>query len=623
MKKNVLFFALLVIFAATINLSAQPQPPANLQAELITTWHGEIVKLTWEPPVEFQLRFKIYKKNGAVSDTGSFYVRHNGMWGEAFHDHEVITGETYSYYVTAFNRDGVSDPSDTVEITIEEPVQADPAFVSGTVTDDSDNSPVPGVKVIIFPQENFHHSVITFTDTLGNYSADIPPGDYFVRYMKLGFWYEYYDNTRYFDEADLVTFGEGDSLVIDAGLEPFACPAQYTLSGTVTDADNNPVVSKMFVYRLRHNSHHHHHGHIITDSLGNYSVNVIEGDSVIVFARPLDCALMPEFYEDKATFEEADRVLIDGDVTDINFIIEPKPVFENSIAGSVSDSNGVAVMGIVNGFRLNTTPSVRRCYTTLVDSLGDYTLENMLPGQYIILVKPEGDYLPTFFRYDGAQAPHWINADSLEVDTTSMITGIDFNVIPHIQYGESVIGGIVHNSDGLAVGGAYVFAFDNTTGTGSFAVTAEDGSYMIEGLIPGNYTVFGDKYTYTNETIAEVDVDYGQNQYASANLVLKGGENTLSVDSDSEAPVAYALGQNYPNPFNPSTTISFSLPEASNVTLKVFDSLGREVATLISGDVSAGTHNVTFDASGLASGLYVYRIEAGDFSAAKKLLLLK
>jgi hypothetical protein len=86
----------------------------------------------------------------------------------------------------------------------------------------------------------------------------------------------------------------------------------------------------------------------------------------------------------------------------------------------------------------------------------------------------------------------------------------------------------------------------------------------------------------------------------------------------------YNLDQNYPNPFNPSTRIAFNLPNSSNVTLKVYDILGTEVAELISNEQkAAGKYEVNFDASSLASGTYIYRIQAGDFVQTRKMILLK
>ena len=85
----------------------------------------------------------------------------------------------------------------------------------------------------------------------------------------------------------------------------------------------------------------------------------------------------------------------------------------------------------------------------------------------------------------------------------------------------------------------------------------------------------------------------------------------------------YELAQNYPNPFNPTTNISYSIVKSSKVTLKVYDILGREVRTLVNRVQASGKYTVSFNTSNLASGVYFYRINAGDFIATKKLMLVK
>jgi hypothetical protein len=93
----------------------------------------------------------------------------------------------------------------------------------------------------------------------------------------------------------------------------------------------------------------------------------------------------------------------------------------------------------------------------------------------------------------------------------------------------------------------------------------------------------------------------------------------LNPDKTTDgSPAGYVLEANYPNPFNPSTTISFSIPQAQHVSLIVFDALGREVATLVDSELGAGSHSVTFDGKNLSSGVYVYRIRAGDASTGSE-----
>ena len=107
------------------------------------------------------------------------------------------------------------------------------------------------------------------------------------------------------------------------------------------------------------------------------------------------------------------------------------------------------------------------------------------------------------------------------------------------------------------------------------------------------------------------------------NGVYSSKVSITAVKEEKNIPLAFSLSQNYPNPFNPSTVISYDLPKASHITLKVYDIIGREVANLYEGNQQAGTYTVNFNAFHLASGVYFYQLHAGDFVATKKLLLLK
>jgi predicted outer membrane repeat protein len=100
-------------------------------------------------------------------------------------------------------------------------------------------------------------------------------------------------------------------------------------------------------------------------------------------------------------------------------------------------------------------------------------------------------------------------------------------------------------------------------------------------------------------------------------------ENLGEAHPATSLPLEFALGQNYPNPFNPTTAISYQLSANGHVSLRIYDTAGRLVTTLVSGWREAGSHQVTWDASGLPSGLYFCRVQAGDFSAVQKLILLK
>ncbi len=97
-----------------------------------------------------------------------------------------------------------------------------------------------------------------------------------------------------------------------------------------------------------------------------------------------------------------------------------------------------------------------------------------------------------------------------------------------------------------------------------------------------------------------------------------------AVDGQQSAqPLTYSLDQNYPNPFNPSTSISFTLKKSGMTTLEVYNILGSRVATLINRNLSAGSHNINFNAENLPSGVYLYKLSSGNIVLTKKMVLLK
>jgi len=162
----------------------------------------------------------------------------------------------------------------------------------------------------------------------------------------------------------------------------------------------------------------------------------------------------------------------------------------------------------------------------------------------------------------------------------------------------------------------YGFEIERKAGSRS----SEAGNFKKIGFVEGNgnsnspkYYSFEDnnltagKYSYR---LKQIDTD-GQFEYSKV------------IEVELGAPMKYELTQNYPNPFNPTTTIQFSLPESGNVKLTVYNILGEQVAELVNENKEAGVHTINFNASELNSGLYIYKLTAGNFSDVKKLMVVK
>lgn len=169
----------------------------------------------------------------------------------------------------------------------------------------------------------------------------------------------------------------------------------------------------------------------------------------------------------------------------------------------------------------------------------------------------------------------------------------------------------------------------------TYVATDLDGdalTYAFNGEVPEGATINGTtgefswtpKFNQTAIYLIKVRVGDGHGGIAETVAEITVTEDTTVVGvEDFAVPTEYALEQNYPNPFNPTTIIRFGLPEQSNVTLKVYNLLGQEVATLLNTVKAAGWHEVNFNASSLSTGLYIYRIEATNFVSIKKMMLVK
>lgn len=127
-------------------------------------------------------------------------------------------------------------------------------------------------------------------------------------------------------------------------------------------------------------------------------------------------------------------------------------------------------------------------------------------------------------------------------------------------------------------------------------------------------------YSFTDEVPVNLNLEYRLKQIDADGSFKYSG--IVKVDI-ANIPGKFELSQNYPNPFNPGTTVKFALPADSRVVLNVYNLLGEKVAELVNKELPAGYHRVKFDGSSFASGVYIYKLQAGDFSAVKKFILMK
>ena len=157
------------------------------------------------------------------------------------------------------------------------------------------------------------------------------------------------------------------------------------------------------------------------------------------------------------------------------------------------------------------------------------------------------------------------------------------------------------------------------------------GTYYVSSWTGGVYTSSNDGTTWSSLGMSGFGVSTvmvspnSQDIYLGTKegKVFKMNASVTGVEGETELPTEFSLSQNYPNPFNPSTTIEFALPVSGKYSLKIFDILGQEVASLINGELNGGMHKITFNAKQLASGMYIYRLTGNNVNITKKMMLMK
>ncbi len=220
-----------------------------------------------------------------------------------------------------------------------------------------------------------------------------------------------------------------------------------------------------------------------------------------------------------------------------------------------------------------------------------------------------------------------------EKDTTNYKSNIYFQEFSE----QGVPVGVTQKANELlATGGSEVSS--DIDSDGNFIIVWEDGTNVIAQRYSLGTTKIGSNFQINK-------IQTGENIYSCVKLrnrkiysawtkfvgispsvwmnILDFDNPTVVINEESNLPQSFTLTQNYPNPFNPTTMINYALPKAGNVVLKVYDVLGKEVATLVNNYKESGRYFVEFDASKLSSGMYIYKLSSGSFSEVKKMMLLR
>ncbi|MFC2102868.1 ethylbenzene dehydrogenase-related protein [Bacteroidota bacterium] len=208
------------------------------------------------------------------------------------------------------------------------------------------------------------------------------------------------------------------------------------------------------------------------------------------------------------------------------------------------------------------------------------------------------------------------NFDPLSVMSSTFAEATAFNQGAVFSNGDVIPGYVLRTSDGDRGNVMAAGKWDNGVWTVEFKRTNSGSDYDF--TVPG-----GGSVDFTHEIFDNTGGSHPNDGFDATVYTLDFSGITDVEDLTDQLPQRYALDQNYPNPFNPATTITYAVPQNSLVSLRVFDVLGKEVKTLVNEIKGAGTYTASFNAANVPSGIYFYKLEAGNFVTTKKMVLLK
>lgn len=516
--------------------------------------------------------------------------------------------------------------------------------ISGSVTDEDGNPITEGV-VMVYQNHNMgmnghpkRWQAFKYADIEnGTYTIDDVDGsDYYIHVQSEGYYPKWYNDANNPIDASTYTVEcNTDYTGVNFVLTEIDYPTTYSVSGSVTNqSTNDPIRFALVEFIGVHNiTSGVAHFRTKTNQSGNYQIMLRDDFTYVARAYAFDStnssnpnlAFNTIYWNQKTTPTEADEITLTGNMSNVNFAMTTPTSNDNSISGTLADEDGTAIENAyVIAYMVETGPNDKDMLyygrTTETNSDGEFEIENLLPGQYVLLAFPmDRSYYPGFYKVNETAVLSWLEATQIEMAATSEVTGINIELkLSQMCGGNGRFRGFVRgrrgpntmkmgdsplSQDEEAIVGARVYVMDQDGNVVKHSTSETDGEFLVENLPVGTYTVVVDKIGFsTHESTIVVEESNPE--------VNKDVDLDEAITSIDENTYYNSNASVYPNPASQDVQVQFE-GTLGVANVKLLNAIGQEVITKQINTIN-GTNQLTLSVDELQSGMYFIRIENGS-----------
>lgn len=522
--------------------------------------------------------------------------------------------------------------------------------ISGKVLD-KDGNPIPNWNVFFqtISDKNIDgfYQYTTVTDEAGLYKIELPEefSYYAFTYLDLNDFNKYHFNTLYFNQTFDISKAEKLSLTknlenIDFQFIDNPDFTYFVVSGQVLDENKKPlpgisVAFEGFTDNIDKNQYYKYYDQVNTDDNGIYQIKLPNLFKYIAYAVNInskndykDDYYMPLYYNQTYSREKATIIKLDNDISGIDFIFKSQNItLSSSISGTVYDENDQPIPFAFIEALYHTDDGInsdRKFAYAFSDEKGNFTIKNLKQGKYILFASSHRteEFMCGYYVKGSLATINFEEATQIDLPDMAKLTGIEIKLPKFIEKnGGGIIKGKIYNKsnysennkDNSAINSAKIYVKENKNALASFQESNADGSFVISGLVDGEYNFVIDKAGFQKfEQLLNVSEENATDLGLIMLIPLAGNGITDNNLLYSEV---------YPNPANNEVTLNF-ISQSNEVIISIYGVNGSLVK-LINTDALIGDNKISLNVNDLQSGNYIAVINDGKTKSAVSLILQK